>query len=238
MKTRTIAALLIGLGALDVSAQDATLKTDKDKTSYAAGVDIGRNLHSIAADVEVDQMVRGLRDGLNGATPALPEQDLRRLIAAYRAELGHRQQQAMQRALVENMDKGAKFQAEYRKREDVTALPDGLMYRVLRAGGGKTPRQTDTVSVNYSGRLIDGTEFDASETGKPASFKLNGGVIQGWREALLQMPVGSKWEIVMPPAVAYGDRGAGHDIPPGATLIFEVELLSILEPIRPPAASR
>jgi FKBP-type peptidyl-prolyl cis-trans isomerase FklB len=230
MKIKLIATLLAGLVATSAGADEvAPLKTDKEKTSYAVGVDIGRNFHGVGADVEVEQMIRGLRDGLKGAKPALPEIEIRQLMGTYRAELGQKQQAAMQKARVENKEKGDQFQGTYKKKDGVTTMPNGLMYRVLKAGTGKKPGETDTVQVNYVGRLVDGREFDASEPGKPASFKLNAGVIQGWRAALEQMAVGAKWEVVIPPSLAYGDRGAGRDIPPAATLIFDIELVSIAE---------
>jgi len=146
--------------------------------------------------------------------------------------------EAMQRARVDNKEKGEKFQAEYKKKAGVTVLPNGLMYRVLKAGTGQKPAETSTVVVNYVGRLVDGTEFDSTAPGSSAKFKLNVGVIQGWREALVQMPVGSKWEVVIPPSAAYGDRGAGRDVPPASTLVFEIELVSIEEPTAAAAPAR
>jgi FKBP-type peptidyl-prolyl cis-trans isomerase FklB len=232
MKFTSMAAALVAAASLSATcalAADAALTTDADKTSYAVGVDIGRNLRSLGSELEVDQMVHGLRDGLKAAKPAIPEAEIRTLMSTYRAELGRKQQEAMQRARVDNKEKGDKFQAEYRQKPGVTVLPNGLMYRVLKEGHGAKPQETSTVTVSYVGRLVDGTEFDASVPGTAAKFKLNSGVIQGWREALVQMPVGSRWEVVMPPSVAYGDRGAGRDIGPASTLVFEIELESIEE---------
>jgi len=238
MKLHWIAPIALCLLATAARADDPALKTDRDRKSYAVGADIGRNFRSIGAEVDVEQLVRGLRDGLKGAKPALSDKEMRQLIGAYRSELGQKQQEAMQRARIDNKEKGEKFQAEYRKKESLVVAPNGIMFRVLKAGDGSKPGETDTVAVNYSGRLVDGTEFDASEAGKPAQFKLNVGVIQGWRDALQQMPVGSKWEIVMPPSVAYGDRGAGRDIPPAATLIFDIELVSIVAPGAPVSSAK
>jgi len=227
MKLQWLAPLALGVLASAAHADDPAPQTDKDRTSYAVGVDLGRNLRSVGADIQVDAMTRGLRDGLTGSKAALPDPQIRQLVGAYRADLEQKQQAAMQRAKIEHQQKSEKFLAEYRKKEGVTALPDGMMYRVLRAGSGNKPAQADTVAVNYSGRLIDGTEFDASEPGKPATFQLNAGVIKGWREALQRMEVGAKWEVVLPPALAYGDRGVGRDIPPASTLVFDIELVSI-----------
>ena len=239
MKIKWMMTVLMSLAAGGACAADASpatspgpaLATEADKTSYAIGMDIGRNLRSLGSEVEVDQMVHGLRDGLQAAKPAIPEAQIRQLMATYRAELGRKQQEAMQRARVENTEKGERFQAEYKQKPGVTAMPNGLMYRVLKAGSGAKPQETSTVTVNYIGRLVDGTEFDASAPGTSAKFKLNTGVIQGWREALVQMPVGSRWEVVMPPSVAYGDRGAGRDIGPASTLVFEIELVAIDQPV-------
>jgi len=234
MKLYWLAPLALGLLAVGARAEDAPPATDKGKTSYAVGVDIGRNLHGVGADVDIDQMVRGLRDGLTGAKPALSDAEIRQLITAYRTELAQKQHDQMQQALSANKEKGDKFQAEYKKKTGVTVLPDGLMYRVLKAGSGKKPGESDSVACNYAGRLVDGTQFDASAPDKPASFKLNAGLIQGWKEIVLQMPVGSKWEVVIPPSLAYGDRGAGRDIPPASTLVFDIELVSIGEAAAPP----
>jgi FKBP-type peptidyl-prolyl cis-trans isomerase FklB len=237
MKLHWIAPLALTLLAAGARADDAALETDTEKTSYALGFDVGRNLHGVGTEVEADAMVRGLKDGLKGAKPALPDAEIRQLIVGDRAEFAHKQQEAAQRARVEGKEKGDAFQAEYRKKDGVTVLPGGLMYRVFKAGSGKKPTETDTVACNYRGRLVDGSEFDASEPGKPTSFKLNA-VIQGWRNALEQMPLGSKWEVVIPPALGYGDRGAGRDIPPAATLIFEIELVSIIAPTAPAPGPR
>jgi len=126
-----------------------------------------------------------------------------------------------------NKKDGDAFLAENKGKEGVVALPSGLQYKILKAGDGEKPKSTDTVVCNYRGTLLNGKEFDSSyKRGQPATFPVSG-VIKGWTEALQLMPVGSKWQLFIPPDLAYGDRGAGNDIAPGATLIFEVELLSI-----------
>jgi FKBP-type peptidyl-prolyl cis-trans isomerase len=240
MKLQWLAPLALGMLVPVAHADGPVLKTEEDKASYAVGVDMGRNLRSVGANVQVEPMMRGLRDGLSGAKPVLSDPQIHQLMAAYRADLGRKQQVAMQRVKMDNQEKGDKFVDAYKKRDGVIALPDGLMYRVLKAGSGGKPAESDTVAINYSARLVDGTQFDASEPGKPARFKLNAGVIQGMRDALEQMQAGSKWEVVMPPALAYGDRGGGPEIPPAATLVFDIELVSISQaavsnPSSPPA---
>jgi FKBP-type peptidyl-prolyl cis-trans isomerase len=242
MKMYWLAPLALGLLAVGARAEDAAPAADskaktspapaadnKAKTSYAVGVDLGRNLHGVGAEVDVEQMVRGLRDGLTGAKPAMSDAEIKQLITTYRTELAQKQHELLQHAMADNKEQGEKFQADYKKKSGVIVLADGLMYRVLKAGNGKKPTDADTVSCNYAGRLVSGAQFDANEPGKPATFKLNAGLIQGWKEAVLQMPVGSKWEVVIPPGLGYGDRGAGRDIPPGSTLVFDIELVSIAD---------
>jgi FKBP-type peptidyl-prolyl cis-trans isomerase FklB len=207
-------------------AEDPALSSDKDKSSYAVGVDMGRNLRNVGAEVQVEAMMRGLRDGLSGAKPALPDDQIRELMTAYRSDLQKKQEAAIERMKVVNHEKGDQFVAEYKKRGGVTVLPDGLVYRVLKAGTGTSPALSDTVAVNYSGHLVDGTHFDGSEPGKPTNFKLSDDVVKGWLEALQHMQAGSQWEVVMPPSLAYGERGFARGIPPGATLVFDIELVS------------
>lgn len=236
MNVQWIALLALGMLVPVAYGDEAALSTDKDKSSYAVGVDLGRNLRGVGAEIQVEPMMRGLRDGLNGTPAALPEPQIRELMQAYRAELEKKQQVAMERVKLANQEKGEKFVAEYKKKDGVTVLPDGLVYRVLKAGSGSKPAEADTVAVNYSARLVDGKQFDASEPGKPARFKMSAGVIKGMRDALERMPAGSLWEVVMPPALAYGDNGVGRDIPPASTLIFDIELVSVAASLAPDAA--
>jgi FKBP-type peptidyl-prolyl cis-trans isomerase FklB len=145
----------------------------------------------------------------------------------FQTELRDKQQAKRKAEGDENLKAGEVFLAENRKKEGVVTLPNGLQYKILKAGGGRKPTEADTVEVNYRGTLIDGTEFDSSyKRGKPVTFKVTG-VIKGWTEALKLMPVGSKWQLFIPPQLAYGERGAGQAIGPNATLIFEIELLAI-----------
>jgi FKBP-type peptidyl-prolyl cis-trans isomerase FklB len=145
----------------------------------------------------------------------------------FQAELRQRQAVARTKAAEDNKKQGNAFLAENKTKEGVVTLPSGLQYKILKAGGGKTPTDADTVECHYRGTLLNGTEFDSSHlTGKPATIKVTA-VIPGWKEALKLMPVGSKWQLFIPPQLAYGERGAGHEIGPNATLLFEVELLAI-----------
>lgn len=204
-----------------------TLKTQKEKGSYALGMSVGLGLHRQGVDVDPSVVARGLRDAMLGHKTLLTEDEMRAALQQLRADV-NKQQEA--KAHVEgeaNRKQGEEFLAANKSKPGVTTLPDGLEYKVLKEGTGPKPTAEDTVTVNYRGTLINGKEFDSSyKRGQPTTFPVNG-VIKGWTEALQLMPVGSKWELYIPPDLAYGDRGAGADIAPGSTLIFEVELLSI-----------
>ena len=203
------------------------LTTQKQKNSYALGMSVGIGFQKQGIDKFVDSalVIRGVRDALGGAKTAMTEDEMKAALQQLRHEW-----QATQDAKVKEAAKeGEAFLAANKSKDGVKVLPDGLQYKVLTEGNGPKPTATDTVTVNYRGTLIDGKEFDSSyKRGQPTSFPV-GGVIKGWTEALQLMPVGSKWQLFIPADLAYGDRGAGSDIAPGATLIFEVELLSIGE---------
>jgi FKBP-type peptidyl-prolyl cis-trans isomerase len=223
-----IAALAIGLAASYAGAAETPqLKTQKDKISYGIGVDVARNFKRLGVDIDMDVLVKGLKDGMAGEKLMMTEDDLRATISAYMEDLRQKQAAIMKALAEENKKKGDAFLAENKKKEAVVTLPSGLQYKIIKAGSGKIPVETDIVECTYRGTLIDGKEFDSSfRTGKPATFKVSG-VIAGWREALKLMPVGSKWQLFIPPELAYGPMGAGRDIGPNATLIFEVELVGI-----------
>jgi len=227
VKLGWLAGLAVGLLAAQASAQDAAaLKTQKDKVSYGIGVAMARNIKRQGIEIEQDGLVRGLRDELSGAKLLISEDDLHTVMAALQTEMRQKQEQAIKIASQDNKKKGDAFQAENRAKQGVITLSSGLQYKVLKTGDGKKPTQADTVECQYQGTLVDGTEFDSSyRAGKPATFKVSQ-VISGWQEALKLMPVGSKWQLVVPPQLAYGERGAGA-IGPNSTLIFEVELVSI-----------
>ena len=203
------------------------LKTQKDKFSYALGMNLGANLHKQSVPVDPNIMARGLKDALAGGKTLLTEDEARAAITTVQNDMREKQQVKMQAAGEANKKEGEAFLAGNKAKEGVVALPSGLQYKVLKQGNGPKPASTDSVVCNYRGTLINGTEFDSSSKhGGPTTFPVNG-VIKGWTEALQLMPVGSQWQLFVPSDLAYGDRGAGGDIGPNATLIFEVELVSI-----------
>jgi FKBP-type peptidyl-prolyl cis-trans isomerase FklB len=205
----------------------ASLTTDKQKQSYALGMNIGRGLKQQGADVDPATVARGLRDTLAGTTPLLTDAEAEAALRQLQNDVHAKQEAEMQKAGEANMKEGEDFLAANKAKDGVVTLPSGLQYKILTPGTGPKPMATDTVVCNYRGTFINGTEFDSSyKHGQPATFPVNG-VIKGWTEALQLMPVGSKWQLFIPPELAYGSRGAGGVIGPNATLIFEVELISI-----------
>jgi FKBP-type peptidyl-prolyl cis-trans isomerase len=228
-----------GTARTATAAAPLVLKTAKQKRSYAIGADIGKKVGGQlkAQSVELDpaMVARGMRDALSGAKSAMTDEEIRATLTELRTQLQQKQAAVAQEASAKNKQEGEAFLAANKGKEGVVTLPSGLQYKVLKQGEGKKPSATDTVQCNYRGTLIDGTEFDSSAKhgGAPATFPVNG-VIKGWTEALQLMPVGSKYQLFIPSDLAYGDRGMGGSIGPGATLIFEVELVSIQEKAEKP----
>lgn len=210
-------------------AAPLTLKTDKEKQSYAMGMNLGLGLHKQGMTLDPALVARGMKDSMSGGKTVLTEEEARTAIQQLQGSVRQKMEAKAHEAGATNRKDGEAFLAANKSKEGVVVLPSGLQYKVLTQGNGPKPAATDTVSCNYRGTLINGTEFDSSaKHGGPASFQV-GGVIKGWTEALQLMPVGSKWQLFIPADLAYGDRGAGGDIGPGETLIFEVELVSIGE---------
>jgi len=203
------------------------LTTQKDKFSYALGMNLGTNLHKQSVPVDPNILLRGLKDALAGGKTALTEEQARAALMEVQNEMRKKQQAEMQAAGEANKKEGDAFLAANKAKEGVVTLPSGLQYKILTQGTGPKPTATDSVVCNYRGTLINGTEFDSSyKRGEPATFPVSG-VIKGWTEALQLMPVGSKWQLFVPSDLAYGERSPGPEIGPDSTLIFEVELLSI-----------
>ncbi len=228
---RMLAAVLGMLVVLSASSvpqkKKAELKTQKQKASYGIGMDIGKNFKDQFPDVDVNALVMGFKDALAGNKPAIADSELTNVMQAFQQEMVQKRSERMAVQSDKNKKEGEAFLAENKKKEGVVTTPSGLQYKIIKAGSGRKPTPSDTVVCNYRGTLINGKEFDSSyKRGQPASFVL-GQVIPGWIEGLQLMPIGSKYEFFIPANLAYGERGAGADIGPGATLIFEVELLDI-----------
>jgi FKBP-type peptidyl-prolyl cis-trans isomerase FklB len=203
------------------AAAPLTLKTNKEKASYAFGANLGRNLKKEGIELDPAIVARGFRDGSGEGKLLLTEDESKAAMMAYSEEVQKRVESA-------NQKEGDAFLAANKVKPGVVTLPSGLQYKVLTAGTGPKPTATDTIICNYRGTLVNGTEFDASAShGGPATIPV-GQVIKGWTEALQLMPVGSKWQLYVPPSLAYGNRQTGP-IGPSSTLIFDVELVSIQE---------
>ncbi len=230
------AALLI---ASPILAQDKSpLKDQKDKVSYSIGMDIGLTFKKQKMDLNPDALSAGLKDALSGNKPLLTEEQVKETMTAFSKEMTEKQAAANKEAAEKNTAGGEKFLTENKTKEGVKTTASGLQYKVVKDGNGPSPKDTDTVVVNYRGTLIDGTEFDSSyKRGEPATFPVNR-VIKGWTEALQLMKVGSKYQLFIPSNLAYGERGASQEIGPNSTLIFDVELLSIKTPGSSPADAK
>jgi len=214
------------LSTTQYAQQKTELKTKKDSLSYSIGVNIGQSFKMQSLDMNVDLVSAGMRDALSGKTK-LTEEQVMGCLTTFQQEMTAKQQAEAKIAGAKNKEEGEKFLAENAKKEGVKVTGSGLQYMVIKQGDGKIPTAQDKVKTHYKGTLIGGKEFDSSyKRGEPAVFPVTG-VIKGWTEALQLMPVGSKWMLFIPSNLAYGERGAGADIGPDATLIFEIELLGI-----------
>ena len=209
------------------SQSPLVLKTDKDKFSYALGMNLGTNLHRDSIDIDTAIFLRALKDTLAGDKTLLTESETHAALTQLQTAVRGKQMEKMKLAGEANKKEGDSFLAANKTKEGIVTLPSGLEYKILAQGTGPKPAATDTVVCNYRGTLINGTEFDSSyKRGQPATFPVSG-VIKGWTEALQLMPVGSKWQLFLPAELAYGERGPSPEIGPNSTLVFEVELLSI-----------
>lgn len=222
--------LFFGFMAGHLYAEEQTvLMNDTDKLSYSMGFDIGSKLLQESIEINPDILSKGVQDGFRGTEPLMTKEEMQKAITEFRKDMIAKQK-AQQNLLSEkNKNEGEAFLTENKAKEGVVTLPSGLQYKVIKEGTGRTPTVDDTVSTHYRGTLVDGTEFDSSyKRGTPATFPVKG-VIAGWTEALQLMKEGDQWKLFLPPQLAYGERGVGKMIGPNATLIFDIELISVLE---------
>ena len=203
------------------------LKDQKDKESYSLGYQFGESLKSQGVDINLDVYTSAIRDSLGGKEPQLSSEEIRLTIMGLRQRVAAVQQKALMEQAEKNLAEAKSFLAENGKKKGVKTLPSGLQYKVLSEGSGKTPEKSDTVTVHYRGTFINGTEFDSSiARGQPTTFQVDG-VIPGWTEALQLMKEGAKWQLFIPPELAYGEMGMPPRIPPQSILLFDVELISV-----------
>ncbi len=209
------------------SAPELKLDTPKNRISYTIGVNIGQDFKNQKMDVDPDVLLMGLKDSLAGKELQLSDEEMVDEIQAFQQEMQAKMVAEMEAMATTNKTDGEAFLAENAKQEGVVVTESGLQYKVLEAGDGESPGPADVATVHYRGTLIDGTQFDSSyDRGEPATFPV-GGVIAGWTEALQLMKPGAKWQLFIPSELAYGERGAGQAIGPNATLLFDVELISV-----------
>jgi len=228
MKRYFIPLLAISLLST-VSAQETVTLTVQDKLNYAFGYTLGKNFKNQGIKINVDMLVKGLKDALSDSQALVNQQEMSGVLKNFQREHLAKRMAARQALIEKNIKAGQAFLAENKTKDGVVTLPSGLQYKVITPGTGKTPKATDKVKTHYRGTLIDGTEFDSSyKRGKPATFPVKG-VIKGWTEALQLMKEGAKWQLFIPHDLAYGKRGVGNKIGPNATLIFDIELISIEE---------
>ena len=236
----TLFTMMVCLGVAAPAFADGTnvLNDETSRVSYAIGMSVGRSLLNVQNQGEVvdtDLVGRAIKDTLSGGTTLLTQEQMQETLMAFQKDLAAKQQKKREELAAREKAEGEAFLATNKNNPGVVTLPDGLQYKVLTEGTGPVPTNTDNVTVNYRGTLLDGTEFDSSiKRGQPAKFPVTG-VIRGWTEALLNMKTGSKWQLFIPSELAYGERGR-PGIPPNAVLTFEVELLSIESPPPPKPA--
>ena len=227
MKRVVIAVLLL---TLMVGVAYATDKPSSklEKVSYAIGMNIASNMMNQKLDIDADQLAAGLHATLKGEETKLTKEEMATVLTAFQQEMQMKQMAEVAAAAAKAEKENKEFLAANSKKDGVVTLKSGLQYKVIKEGTGATPKADSKVQVHYKGTLMDGKVFDSSyDRGEPVSFPVNG-VIKGWTEALQLMKEGSKWQVVIPSELAYGERGSQPAIPPNAVLVFDVELLKVL----------
>ena len=229
MKMKLVAAAAMGLAMSSAMAATdvVTLTSDIDKLSYSIGIDLGNNLKKQDIEINPSVMAKGIQDGMTGSKMLMTEQQMKDTLSKFQKDLMAKRAAQFEKQANDNKAKGDAFLAANKAKPGVITLASGLQYKIITAGNGAKPSKDDEVTVEYTGKLIDGTVFDSTaKTGKPATFKVSQ-VIPGWTEALQLMPAGSTWEVYVPANLAYGARNVGGPIGPNETLIFNVHLISI-----------
>ncbi len=229
MKIKLVTAAVMGLMMTTaMAANDATsLSTDTDKLSYSIGADLGKNFKTQGIEINPTALAKGMQDGMGTAPLALTEQEMKDVLNKFQKDLMAKRSAEFNKKAEENKTQGEAFLASNKSKPGVVVLPSGLQYKIIEAGKGAKPGKSDTVTVEYTGTLINGTVFDSTDkAGKPATFQVSQ-VIPGWTEALQLMPAGSTWEVYVPANLAYGPRSVGGPIGPNEALIFKIHLISV-----------
>jgi FKBP-type peptidyl-prolyl cis-trans isomerase FklB len=232
MKFHSTLIALAGCAALlslPAHAQDgiAKLPTDKDKISYAIGLDVARNFRKNNIDFDPDLVVKGLRDGLSGERPLLKEKELRMVLNEFQNSVRQRMSLNQRLLSADNRKKALAFLEANRSQPGVQTLLGGIQYKVLRAAEGPRAGDLDAVQLNFRGTLLDGSEFDATDPGKPGTMQLVQ-AFNGMKTTLKAMPEGSRWQVWIPPQLGYGERGVGTEVGPNELLVFEIEVLRVI----------
>ncbi len=208
---------------------ESPFKTSGEKLSYSMGLDLGNYLKSMGSELDLDTLKAGIDDGFTGAEPKMSQEEIAAVQEEFAARMKAQQEEQLAAMIEKNKAAGQAFLEENKKKEGVMVTESGLQYEVIKAADGPKPKENDTVKVDYIGTLVDGKEFDSSiKRGEPAVFGV-GQVIPGWSEALQMMEVGSKYRVVIPSELAYGETGAPPVIEPNSVLVFEIDLLGIEE---------
>jgi FKBP-type peptidyl-prolyl cis-trans isomerase len=227
MKKYFVSAVLGLCLAVPAVSQSAPPASFEEKLSYSMGFEVGNYFNGAGGDIQKEFLITGIEDAYKGATPVLTPQEMQAVQKEFAAKMQAQQMAKMEEMKAKNKAAGDAFLEENKKKEGVIITTSGLQYQVLQKGEGDNAKATDTVKVEYTGTLMDGTEFDSTaKHGEPAEFQV-GQVIQGWSEALQLMNVGSKLHLVIPSELAYGENGAAPKIEPNSVLVFDVELISI-----------
>ena len=210
-----------------IAADSVPPQTQKAMEGYSIGYQVGLSMKSDDVEVDFESLVQGLHDAIDGKEPRLSMDEMKKLIVDLRKKTRETAMRKLQELSVKNAEESETFLEANGKKDGIKTTESGLQYKVLKAGNGAAPKLEDRVQVNYRGTFIDGTEFDSSYAkGEPQSVQADG-VIKGWTEALQMMKAGAKWQIFVPPHLAYGRGGLGQKIPPNKVLVFEIELLSV-----------
>ncbi|HCT85442.1 MAG TPA: hypothetical protein DF296_09605 [Candidatus Margulisbacteria bacterium] len=222
----TAALVLVTATGCTIKDKKAALNSPKEKYSYAIGMSIGTGITKQKLDLDPKVISKGIQDAFAGKTK-ITEEEMAKILTEFQTEQRAAQEKNMLESGKKNLELGQKYLEQNKSKEGVKTLSSGIQYKVIKSGTGASPKLTDTVKVHYSGRLIDGKEFDSSyKRNEPVTFPLNG-VIPGWTEILQIMKPGDKWEVTIPSQLAYGDRGAPPQIEPNSVLVFDIELVGI-----------